>query len=238
MKKLLKILIYTILTLSLLIFISGFLVVSYPFFLNTYAHLLVKLSATESNDFNYQTYSKEEFALKYLNTSLTPKDDFISIFKSHYGVKNADIRVVIYSKLKDPDNSLTHTVYGIISPRNSSSLLFKGDINDPEVFDFHIYSKEEFTSKYLNTSLTSQDDFISLYENYYGIGNSNITFVSYEIEDHDDRLLHTLYGINQCEDTVYTISWKEGQFCLNESGLSNENQTTNIISQGNIKSKV
>jgi hypothetical protein len=238
MKKFLKILIYTILTLSLLIFICGFLVVSYPFFLNTYAHLLFKWSATESNDFNYQTYSQEEFALKYLNTSLTPKNDFLSIFKSHYGVKNADIRFVIYSKLKYPENSSIHTVYGIISPRNSSSLLFKGDINDPMVFDFHIYSKEDFASKYLNTSLTSKDDFISLYENYYGIGDSNVTFVVYEIEDHDDRLIHTLYGINRFKDTVWTITWKEGQFCLKDSGFSNENQTTNISSQGNVKSKV
>ncbi|AKB52375.1 hypothetical protein MSBRW_3122 [Methanosarcina barkeri str. Wiesmoor] len=240
MKKFLKITICTFLTLSLLVFVTGFLVFSYPFFLNTYANLLVKCSATEPNSFDYQTYSKEEFASKYLNTSLTPQDDFISLFKNHYGVNNSNTCVIVCSKLKDPKNSSVHTLYGIICLNNSclnnsSSLVFKGDVNDPEIFNFQIYSKEEFASKCLNTTLTPRDDFISLFENYYGIENTDIMFIAYYIQDPEDRSIHRLYGINQCERHVFIATWKEDQTNGNNSELLEENGTENSSGQRNVK---
>jgi hypothetical protein len=234
MKKILKITIYTFLTLSLLVFVTGFLVFSYPFFLNTYTNLLSKWSATEPNSFDYQIYSKEEFASQYLNTSLAPQDDFIYLFKNHYGVNNSNIRVIICSKLKN-SNSSVHTLYGIVCPTNSSTLVFKGDINDPEVFDFQICSKEEFASKYLNATLTPQDDFVSLFESYYRIENTDITFIAYDIQDPEDRLVHRLYGINQCEDHVFIATWKEDQTNGNNSELLKGTGTVNSSGQRIIK---
>ncbi|AKB37616.1 hypothetical protein MSSAC_3026 [Methanosarcina siciliae C2J] len=235
MKKALKIFTYTFLIISLLVFITGLLIVSFPIFLNTYAHLLFKWSGSESNNFDYQVYSKEEFAAKHFNTSLTPQDNFISLFKAHYGAKNSDIRVVTFSKLKNPNNNSISTFYGIISQNdssslNSSSLMFQGEINDSKIFNLRTYSNEEFASDY-NTSLTSQEDLISLYENYYGLEDSDITFVVYDILHPQDRSIHTFYGIFQNQDCIFTITWKENQIVGNNSRLLKDDQSASIISQ-------
>jgi hypothetical protein len=102
MNRFLKIALYTLLTLSFLFFVLGVLVFSYPFFQNTYADLLVKWSTAEPNGFDYQIYSREEFALKYLNTSLTPQDDFISLYENYYEIGNSDIMFIVYD-IPDPE---------------------------------------------------------------------------------------------------------------------------------------
>jgi len=113
-KKYLKITVYTILTLSILIFISGILVFSNPFFLNAHVSLLVKHSGTDPHEFKFQTYTKEEFALKYLNVSLNPDDDFIKLFESHYGTFNKkDEFLMVTYDIQDPEDNLTYTLYGI-----------------------------------------------------------------------------------------------------------------------------
>lgn len=114
MKRYLKIAAFTLVTLSLLIFISGILVVSHPFFLNTYVNLLVKCSGTDPECFEFQTYSKEEFAAAYLNTSLSREDDFIALFESRYGTENkTDGTLVIIYDIPDPEDNSTYTLYGI-----------------------------------------------------------------------------------------------------------------------------
>lgn len=114
MKKYLKIIIYTMLTLSILIFISGVLVFSHPFFLNTHVNLLVKHSGTDPHEFKFQTYTKEEFALEYFNVSLSQEDDFIELFESHYGISNKtnEFLIVTYD-IQDPEDNFTYTLYGI-----------------------------------------------------------------------------------------------------------------------------
>ncbi|HII02853.1 TPA: hypothetical protein HA351_14775 [Methanosarcinaceae archaeon] len=114
MKKYLKITIYTLVTLSLLIFISGVLVFSHPFFMNTYVNLLTKSTGAEEDCFEFHTYSKEEFAASYLNTSLSLDDDFIALFESRYGTENKTdgVLLIIYD-IPDPEDRSTYTLYGI-----------------------------------------------------------------------------------------------------------------------------
>lgn len=114
MKKYLKITLYTLLTLFLLIFVSGILVVSHPFFLNTHVNLLIKHTGTDPHDFKFQTYTKEEFALEYFNVSLSPEDDFIELFENHYGTSNKkDELLMVTYDIQDPENNSTYTLYGI-----------------------------------------------------------------------------------------------------------------------------
>ncbi|AKB79397.1 hypothetical protein MSHOH_2914 [Methanosarcina horonobensis HB-1 = JCM 15518] len=114
MKKYLKIAIYTFLTLSILIFISGILVFSHPFFLNAHVSLLVKHSGTDPHEFKFQTYTKEEFALEHLNVSLRPEDDFIDLFESRYGTSNKkDEFLIVTYDIQDPEDNFTYTLYGI-----------------------------------------------------------------------------------------------------------------------------
>lgn len=113
-KKYLKIAVYTLLTLSILIFLSGILVFSHPFFLNAHVSLLVKHSGTDPHEFKFQTYTKEEFALKYLNVSISQDDDFIKLFEDHYGTYNKkDEFLIITYDIQDPENNSTYTLYGI-----------------------------------------------------------------------------------------------------------------------------
>lgn len=114
MKKYLKITLYTLLTLSLLIFVSGILVVSHPFFLTKHVNSLVKHSGANPDEFKFQTYTKEEFALEYFNVSLSPEDDFIELFESHYGTstKKDELLMVTYD-IQDPEDNSTYTLYGI-----------------------------------------------------------------------------------------------------------------------------
>ncbi len=114
MKKYLKITVYTLLTLSILIFVSGILVFSHPFFLNAHVNLLTKYSGTDPHEFKFQTYTKEEFALEYLNVSLGPEDDFIELFESHYGTSNKkDELLMVTYDIPNPDDNYTYTLYGI-----------------------------------------------------------------------------------------------------------------------------
>ncbi|MDD3247758.1 MAG: hypothetical protein PHF18_13055 [Methanosarcina sp.] len=114
MKKYLKITLYTLLTLSLLIFVSGILVVSHPFFLTKHVNSLVKHSGADPNEFKLQTYTKEEFALEYFNVSLSPEDDFIELFENHYGTSNKkDELLMVTYDIQDPEDNSTYTLYGI-----------------------------------------------------------------------------------------------------------------------------
>ncbi|WP_440945207.1 hypothetical protein ACSAZL_13760 [Methanosarcina sp. T3] len=114
MKKYLKIIVYTFLTLFVLIFVSGILVFSSPFFMNTHVNLLVKHSGTDPHEFKFETYTKEEFALEYFNVSLSPEDDFIELFESHYGTVNKkDEFLMVTYDIPDPGNNSTYTLYGI-----------------------------------------------------------------------------------------------------------------------------
>lgn len=114
MRKYLKITVYTLLTLSILIFVSGILVISHPFFLNTYVSLLIKHSGTDPEEFKFQTYTKEEFAFEYFNISLSQEDDFLELFESHYGTENKKdgLLLVIYD-IQDPKDNSTYTLYGV-----------------------------------------------------------------------------------------------------------------------------
>ena len=113
-KRYLKIVAYTLLTLSILIFLSGILVFSNSFLLNAHVNLLVKHSGTDPHEFKFQTYTKEEFALKYFNVSLNQEDDFIELFESHYGTfnKKDELLIVTYD-IPDKENNSTYTLYGI-----------------------------------------------------------------------------------------------------------------------------
>jgi hypothetical protein len=114
MKKYLKITFYTLLTLFILIFVSGILVFSHPFFLNAHVNLLTKYSGTDPHEFKFQTYTKEEFALEFLNTSLSSEDDFIELFESHYGAQNKkDEFMMVTYDFQDPSDNFTYTLYGI-----------------------------------------------------------------------------------------------------------------------------
>lgn len=113
-KRYLKITIYTLLTLSILIFVSGILFFSHPFFLNTHINLLVKHSGTDPHEFKFQTYTKEEFALEYFNVSLSQEDDFIELFESHYGTPNKkDEFLIVTYDIQDSEDNSTYILYGI-----------------------------------------------------------------------------------------------------------------------------
>lgn len=113
-KKYLKIAVYTLLTLSVLVFVSGILVFSHPFFLNMHVNLLVKHSGTDPYEFKFQTYTKGEFALEYFNVSLSQDDDFIELFESHYGTSNKkDELLMVTYDIQNPEDNSTYTLYGI-----------------------------------------------------------------------------------------------------------------------------
>jgi hypothetical protein len=113
-KKYLKIAFYTFLILSLLTFIFGFIVFSSPLLMNLYAHSLIKYSGPDPGTIDFQAYSKEEFAAKFFNISLTPEDDFTKIFESYYGTENKKegIFLIIYD-IRDPKDRSRYTLYGI-----------------------------------------------------------------------------------------------------------------------------
>jgi len=60
-KRYLKIAVYTLLTLSILIFLSGILVFSHPFFLNAHINLLIKHSGTDPHEFKISDLHKRRF---------------------------------------------------------------------------------------------------------------------------------------------------------------------------------
>jgi hypothetical protein len=86
----------------------------------------------------------------------------------------------------------------------ANSLIKVSDI-DPNTVAFQAYSKEEFSAEFLNVSLTSEDDFVKLFESHYGIENKKerIFMITYDIQDPNDKSRYTLYGINKYMDLVY-----------------------------------
>ena len=81
---------------------------------------------------------------------------------------------------------------------------------DHSTVDFHAYSKEEFASEFFNISLTSEEDFIRLFESHYGTENKKegIFFVTYDIHDPIDKSMYTLYGINKHMDLIFKSTRK------------------------------
>jgi len=133
-KKYLKIAFYTFLTLSLLTFIFGFLVFSNPLFMNLFANSLIKFSGVDPSTVDFQAYSKEEFAAEFFNISLTPEDDFIKLFESHYGIENKKERIfMITYDIQDPNNKSRYTLYGI---NKYMDMVYKNtrklDLSDPK----------------------------------------------------------------------------------------------------------
>lgn len=114
MKKPLKITFYTFLTLLVLTFLCVFLIFSSPFFMNLYASTLIEYSGVDHDNIYFQAYTKEEFALKYFNTSLGPEDDFIELFESHYGTENKKegLFLITYD-IQEPADKSRYTLYGI-----------------------------------------------------------------------------------------------------------------------------
>jgi hypothetical protein len=114
MEKSLKIAFYTFLTISILAFLLLFLILSSPFFMNLYASTLIKYSGADHDNVYFQAYSKEEFALKYFNTSLGPNDDFVPMFESHYGTANKKegLFLITYD-IQEPEDKSRYTLYGI-----------------------------------------------------------------------------------------------------------------------------
>jgi hypothetical protein len=133
-KKYLKIAFYTFLTLSLLTFIFGFFVFSNPLFMNLFAHSLIRFSGVDPSTVDFQAYSKEEFAVEFFNTSLTPEDDFIKLFESHYGTENkTEGFLLITYDIQDPKDKSMYTLYGI---NKYMDLVYKNtrelDFTDPK----------------------------------------------------------------------------------------------------------
>jgi hypothetical protein len=125
---------YAFLILSLFTLIIGILVFSNPFFMNLFANLLIKSSHADSNSVDFHAYSKEEFASEFFNVSLTPEDDFVLLFESHYGTENKKegIFFVTYD-IHDADNKSMYTLYGI---NKHMDLIYKNtrkmDFRDPK----------------------------------------------------------------------------------------------------------
>lgn len=122
-KRHLKIALYTFLTLFLLTFICSFLIFSSPFFMNLYANMVIKFSGVNPDNIYFQAYSKEDFAVKYFNTSLNPEDDFIELFERHYGTENKKegMFLVTYD-FQDSNDKTIYTMYGI---NKHADLVFK-----------------------------------------------------------------------------------------------------------------
>ena len=130
----LKLAFYAFLILSLLTIIFGFLVFSNPLIMNLFASSLIKSSGVDPNSVDFHAYSKEEFASEFFNISLTPEDDFIKLFESHYGTedKKEGILLVTYD-IQDPKNKSMYTLYGI---NKYMDLVYKNtrelDFTDPK----------------------------------------------------------------------------------------------------------
>jgi hypothetical protein len=133
-EKYVKVAIYIFIIFSLLAFILGLLIFSNFFLLNLFANLLIKSSIADPSTIDFQAYSKEEFAAEFLNTSLSPEDDFIKLFESHYGTehKKEGLFLVTYD-IQDPNNKSKFTLYGI---NKHMDLVYKNtrvlDITDPK----------------------------------------------------------------------------------------------------------
>lgn len=144
-KKYLKITFYTFLTFSLLTFIFGFLIFSNPPFMNLFANSLIKFNDIDSGKVDFQAYSKEDFAAEFFNISLTPEDDFIKLFESHYGTENKKERIfMITYDIRDPNDKSRYTIYGI---NKYMDLIYKStrqlDLSDPKHKRIKLHRSED-----------------------------------------------------------------------------------------------
>jgi hypothetical protein len=133
-KTYLKIAFYAFLILSLLTIIFGFLVFSNPFIMNLFASSLIKSSGVDPNTVDFHAYSKEEFSVEFFNISLTPQDDFIKLFESHYGTEHKKEGVIFVTyDIHDPNDKSKYTLYGI---NKYMDLVYKNtrklDFTDPK----------------------------------------------------------------------------------------------------------
>lgn len=133
-EKYVKVAISIFILFSLLALILGLLIFSNPFLLNLFANSLIKHSSADTSTIDFQAYSKEEFAVEFLNTSLGPNDDFVRLFESRYGIEHKkDGLFLITYDIQDPDNKSRFTLYGI---NKHMDLVYKNtrifDITDPK----------------------------------------------------------------------------------------------------------
>jgi hypothetical protein len=133
-EKNVKVAIYIFLFFSLLAFIFGLLVLSNPFLLNLFANSLIKSSGADPSTIDFHAYSKEEFAAEFFNISLSPGDNFLKLFESHYGTENKKERIfMITYDIHDPNDKSKYTLYGI---NKYMDLIYKNtrklDFTDPK----------------------------------------------------------------------------------------------------------
>lgn len=133
-EKYVKVTVSIFILFSLLALILGLLIFSSPFLLNLFANSLIKHSSADTSTIDFQAYSKEEFAAEFLNTSLSPEDDFIRLFESRYGIehKKEGLFLITYD-IQDPNNKSRFALYGI---NKHMDLIYKNtrtlDITDPK----------------------------------------------------------------------------------------------------------
>ncbi len=130
----LKIAFYAFLILSLLTVVFGFLVFSSPLVMNLFAGSLIKSSGVDPSTVDFHAYSKEEFAAEFFNVSLTPEDDFIKLFESHYGTEHKKEGIIFITyDIPDPNDKSRYTLYGI---NKHMDLVYKNtrklDFRDPK----------------------------------------------------------------------------------------------------------
>jgi hypothetical protein len=110
------------------------LVFSNPFVLNLFATSLIKSSSADPSTIDFHAYSKEEFAAEFFNISLSPGDNFLKLFESHYGTENKKERIfMITYDIHDPNDKSKYTLYGI---NKYMDLIYKNtrklDFTDPK----------------------------------------------------------------------------------------------------------
>lgn len=82
--------------------------------MNIYASTLIECSGVNNDNIYFQAYTKEEFALKYFNTSLSSEDDFLELFESHYGTENKkDGLFLVTYDIQEPGDKTRYILYGI-----------------------------------------------------------------------------------------------------------------------------
>jgi len=144
----LKNIVYSMLVLIFVIIILWTLIFSHPFFLNAYTDLLVRGGGMDPETVDFQTYSKEEFSAEFLNSSLGPEDDFITLFENHYGTENKreGIMIIAYD-IKNPNDPSKYTFYRI---NKYTDLVYKNDRQT--CHPYKIIDKKHYRSKLMTNS--------------------------------------------------------------------------------------
>ncbi len=105
-RRALKISAYSALTLIVLCLILFTLIFSTPLCMNAYINSLVKYGNLNQSEFDFQSYTREEFAQEFLNTSFEENDDLIELFESEYGNESKkDGILIVYYNIPDPEKS-------------------------------------------------------------------------------------------------------------------------------------